>query len=250
MYERVNLSGALYGVAHGPALRFRAYLKPPEYQRVVADWAPVAVLQTEVVSQAAAAPSGTYTKVAMGPLNGILHADNGRLRFRWAVVGYIGLVGEARYRPTAEIGSDGSIAGEFTVNAAAAVGFEGTLEPKNVTGDFRAGGITAVDFRLEALPGEFAVSGAARVGFDGYARSFMQTDGAASVGFAKVVQALKGLRMDGLTAVVFGSEHMKQATFAANGQASVEFAVRAGMSIECVVGDGDLPAGGVRNYAM
>jgi len=252
MYQKVQLSGSLNGALHGPPLRFKTYLQPTSYHRMVADWAQVAVLRTRVVEQAVQTPAGGYSKVPMGSLNGVLHGAIGRLRGQWYVVGYVGLVGEARWRPTAEIGTDGTIQATCRADGAARAWALGTIQPKNVVGQCQADGVCSAQVELEPLPGACRVDGAARAWCVGYARSFAQADGQATAAVAKIIQRIKGCRADGQATAICDSTQVRQATARADGHATATVLASLGLPLTCIVDDGALPGpspASPRNYA-
>jgi len=252
MYSKAQLSGSLNGVFHGPPLRFRTYLQPTSYHRMVADWAQVAVLRTRVVEQAVQTPAGGYSKLSLGALNGVLHGAIGRLRGQWYVVGYVGLVGEARWRSTAEIGSLGIIQATCRADGTAQAWAVGTLQPKNVVGECQADGVGNAYVDLEPLPGECRADGMAQAWASGYARSFAQADGQATATVARIIQRIKGARADGLATAICDSQQVRQATARADGHASAYVRVGLGLPLTCIVDDGALPApspDSPRNYA-
>jgi len=252
MYQKVQLSGSLNGALHGPPLRFQTYLQPASYQRLVADWAQVAVLRVRVMDQAVQAPVGGYSKLSLGALNGVLHGAIGRLRGQWYVVGYVGLVGEARWRSTAEIGSLGTIQATCRADGVASAWAVGTIQPKNVVGECRADGVGSAQVALELLPSECRADGAARAWCVGYVRSFAQADGQATAAVARIIQRIKGLRADGQATAICDSTQVRQATARADGHASAMVLASLGLPLTCIVDDGALPApnpASPRNYA-
>jgi len=251
MYQKVQISGSLNGALHGPPLRFQTYLQPVSYHRMVADWAQVAVLRTRVVEQAVQTPATGYSRMSLGALNGVLHGAIGRLRGQWYVVGYVGLVGEARARSTAEIGSLGTIQATCRADGVASAWAVGTIQPKNVLGECRADGVGNAYVDLEPLPGECRADGMAQAWASGYARSFAQADGQATATVAKIIQRIKGLRADGQATAICNSQQVRQATARADGYATAYVTVRKGLPLPCIVDDGEIPGGGdLRNYAM
>jgi len=252
MYQKVQLSGSLNGALHGPPLRFKTYLQPTSYHRMVADWAPVAVLRTRVVDQAVQTPATGYSRMSLGALNGVLHAAPGRLRGQWYVVGYVGLVGEARWRSTAEIGSLGIIQATCRADGVASAWAVGTIQPENVLGECRADGVGNAYVDLEPLPGECRADGGARAWCVGYARSFAQADGQATAAVARIIQRIKGLRVDGQATAICDSTQVRQATARADGHATATVLASLGLPLTCIVDDGALPGpspASPRNYA-
>ena len=252
MYQKVQLSGSLNGALHGPPLRFKTYLQPASHQRVVVDWAQVAVLRTRLIEQAVQTPAEGYSKVSMGALNGVLHGAIGRLRGQWHVVGYVGLVGEARWRSTAEIGSTGTIEATCRADGVGSAWAVGTIQPKNVVGECQADGVGNAQVELEPLPGECRADGAARAWAAGYVRSFVQADGQATAAVARIIQRIKGLHADGQATAICDSQQLRQATARADCYASAHVTVGLGLPLTCIVDDGILPTPGPaspRNYA-
>ena len=86
----------------------------------------------------------------------------------------------ARWRPTAEIGSTGTIQATCRADGVASAWAVGTIQPKDVVAECQADGIASAQVELEPLPGECRADGVAQAWCVGYVRSFAQADGEAS----------------------------------------------------------------------